>query len=213
MKQATTALYLGFVAFALFLGSANADELFSWTMDLNGGFGGHNQFPPFDLSFAIQTDQYYNRTTLFDVKWSTNDVGATLTATPATYNNFDAFAADMTDGISDVLDYTLQSWGAGGEAWQADESGVYFNSKPGSPADLQGNQIDSISLKLNSLSLTPGMVGDPHVIFSYNLTLSAQGHAIPEPSTWSLLALGVGALLGAFAAGAQRETEHGQGGK
>lgn len=155
-----------------------------------------NTFPDLTLSFAIQTNvNYSDRIPLFEVHWTTNDIGATLTATSATNSRFDIFAAKMTDGNTNDLYYTL-SLPSVTVLWPFDEPSAYFNGEPGSPADLQGNQIDSISLKLNSLSLSSGTPEDPYVLFSYNLTLSALGQAIPEPATWSLLVVGVLALLG-----------------
>ena len=199
MKQAIRALSLGLVAFFYTLGSANAVVLFSYTADLKGAFGGSNSFPPFSLSCSISTNEalyWYYQVTLFNVNWTTNDVGATLTATAATSGNFDSFAATMTDRNTNHLGFAVRKSTGGGILFNWLEPFVYFNDNPGSPADLQGNQIDSISLKLNSLSLTPGPPWDPKVDFSYRVTLSAVGHAIPEPSTCSLLALGVVALLG-----------------
>lgn len=197
MKQGTKAFYLGLIAFFCVLVSANATVLFSDTVVLNGGFRGKNSFPPFSLSFSISTNEsnhYYYRVSLFQANWTTNDVGATLSATAANNGNFDIVAATMRDGNTNTLMYLVEST-VGGILFSRPEPSVYFNGQSGSPADLQGYQIDSISLKLNSLSLTPGMLGDPQVTYSYNVTLSGMGHAIPEPATWSLLVVGMGVLL------------------
>ena len=195
MKQATRVLYLGLFTFFCALSRANANTLFSYTRELVGMYLVSNTFPDFTLSFAIQTNvNYSDRVSLFEVHWTTNDIGATLTATSATNSRFDIFAAKMTDGNTNELYYTL-SLPSVTVLWSFDEPSAYFNGEPGSPADLQGNQIDSISLKLNSLSLSSGTPEDPYVLFTYNLTLSAQGQAIPEPATWSLLVVGVLPLL------------------
>jgi hypothetical protein len=122
------------------------------------------------------------------------DVGQTFTVNEATDPDFDNFVTFLTDGKPDsfALEYEPGSF-----------IGVSGNGVFGGDLDLIGNTIDSISLQLNTLTIsTPG--SDPNddgiwTDYSIDITISVDGqpleeppNKIPEPtSTLGLITFGV----------------------
>jgi len=127
------------------------------------------------------------------------DVGRTFTVTQDTDPNFNNFAALLTDGKPDKVTLSLGSGSLDRAGLFLSKSGRLF----GGDTDLFGNTINSVSLRLNSLTLdTPGTNPNNDGIwtdFSFDGTVTVDGQPVatppatpvPEPtSALSVLALG-----------------------
>ncbi len=185
-------------------GAAHGEVLFAFTAHSAGG----GRIVSTDLRTPVT---WYNASQtptfrLFNVPWTTNDVGLTLTATAATDANFNSVVALMTDGVPEPIEFdAFQTWDGGGGWNSYDEPFVFYGSDSDPRIDLHGYQIDAISLRLDSLTLTsPG--SNPNrdgnwTDYSASVTLTATGEAIPEPTTISLVFLGAITLIGCTRSG------------
>jgi hypothetical protein len=129
--------------------------------------------------------------------WTPSDLGSTRTVSASTDPNFNRFVSLLTDGIDEFvgLDERLHLMDGSTEGW-----GGVFNPESTTIRDWKGYKIDSISMRLDQLSIvSPGRNITKDGIwtdYSWIFTVSANGTAIPEPSTWALLLLGAVTLLG-----------------
>ena len=144
------------------------------------------------------------------------DVGQTFTATPDNDSNFNEFAAFLTDGNSHKATLAFGSGALGSSQIFSTKNGDLFGGNPA----LKGNAIDSISLRVNSLTLdTPGANPNGDRIwtdYSFDGTVTVDGQPtgsapltlskailsdpsttpVPEPpDAFGTLAFGVGASL------------------
>ncbi len=109
------------------------------------------------------------------------DVGRTFSATPTTDHNFNDFVAFLTDGSPDKVTITFGSGSLGRAGLFATKSGALFGGHP----DLNGNTINSISLRINSFTLDrPGINPNGDGIwtdYSFNGTVTVDGQPVAAP--------------------------------
>jgi hypothetical protein len=129
-----------------------------------------------------------------------SDVGRTFSATQATDPDFNNFVAFLTNGQPNQVNVDFR--GAGGIG--TSES---FLKGDSNSIDFLGNTINSISLRINSLTVVNTTLDNPERFalntFSTNFTVSVDGQPsdiakpVPEPLSilGSLTAVGVGAVL------------------
>jgi len=131
-----------------------------------------------------------------------SDVGRTLTLTPGTTPGFEEVAARLTDGTGQtvVVLYDMGTPGVAAPTWSEPEF-IWGDSRD-PRIDLKGFVIDSISMRVDRLSITsPGL--DPNhdglwTSASAHYTFSAEGRSLPEP------AAGLTALVGFAPLGLRR---------
>jgi hypothetical protein len=100
-----------------------------------------------------------------------------------------AFFANLTNGISDNLDFNYDSPGGGGAGQLGTESNFFsFYTTGFNGVDFQGYDVTDIAIVVNSLVFGPSPNTD-----SLNMTLEVEGTvaATPEPPPRALLAAGL----------------------
>jgi len=158
-----------------------------------GNFDHESEWSPFFWITNAVYDTY---------AFTSNDIGSVFYLTAAEDSDFTQLAANLVNGQADRIGYI------------ADDSPIPIGADygytqnyedymlAGSPfltngIDLQGTVIDRFALRINDLNLdSPGsdLNGDGNwTDLRFSVTLSIEGHVIPEPSTM-LLGL-LGALL------------------
>jgi hypothetical protein len=171
---------------------AEAASLFSLAFDQ--GQGGSAAYVD-SFSYPITYGSMEPNRIFFDQIFTPSDIGKTVTITPETDPYFNDFTNLLTDGISEQFTIWAKPLPPGSvavgqtfsEAWA-----VWGNSQD-PRIDLHGYQITSYSITLDSLSIAHE---NGQSICSGSITFSAQGYAVPEPSTIAmLLAVALGRLL------------------
>jgi hypothetical protein len=135
------------------------------------------------------------------VRFKNTEVGRTATLTAADDPDFSGFVAMLTNGIADELLVSTTTFADGGFAGAPEATSQAVSARSertlsilGS-LDLQGYQIDSITERLDSLTITDNVVpipSAPNIVgrqFDGQMTLSIEGSATPEPGTAGLFAL------------------------
>lgn len=130
--------------------------------------------------------------TIFDnILLSASDVGKTFVVSAANDPNYNAFVAGLTDGNDTYVDYELSF-----NNFNSIASGVSSEKKlffaplpPGNGIDLQGYSLDSIDLRIDSVTIDP-------TDFAIQTTILIDPiSTAPEPSAAALaLVAGSGAL-------------------
>jgi hypothetical protein len=108
-------------------------------------------------------------------------VGRTITETDSDPNNFTPFTAALTDGAPEGLDFEAEPIGGG---YIVPEAFVIFGDEDDPRIDLHGDNIDSYTLTLDSLTITNN-ADRTGSTYSYLTTFSAYGTGpvvgVPEP--------------------------------
>jgi hypothetical protein len=140
---------------------------------------------------------------LFDaVRFNPRDVGKTVRLTPSDDPDFAGFVAMLTNGMPDQALVSTRAFAEGGSPGSPEGSDQYVNGN-GEVAlfsingltDLRGYQIDSISERLDSLTITDNVVPNPsapNVVgrqFDGRVTLTIEGSPTPEPGSAAMLVL------------------------
>ncbi len=121
------------------------------------------------------------------ILWDDGDSG-TVDFTSETDPNFDTFVAGLTNGVDDFISVLVEWPDQGGGGGGATESSWGF----GSP-DLFGYEIDLILLTVHDVQIDPWMQDGFYA--EVDLTYEFYGSLIPEPTTLTLLAVGVVGIL------------------
>jgi hypothetical protein len=126
------------------------------------------------------------------------DVGRTVTLTPGSTPGFDEVAARLTDGTGQtvVVLFDMGTPGVAAPTWS--EPQLIWGDSRDPRVDLKGSVIDSISLRVDRLSITsPGLDPNHDGIWtsaSAHYTLSAEGRPVPEPAAVMTGVVALGAL-------------------
>jgi len=198
------------LALLLFPSLVSADLLFVVSNSWEGGSAftstsndplyfafGNFTLEPFTQDQYLLTNAVYD-----DYAFTRLDIGNVFYLTAAEDPDFTQLAANLVNGQPDrigwVTAYTHIGADYGGT--QTYEAGILA----GSPfltngIDLQGTVIDRFSLVVNDLNLdSPGSDPNNQGVWTdlrFSVTLSIEGHVIPEPSTVLLMLAGASAVL------------------
>jgi len=134
-----------------------------------------------------------------DHRYSSADAGSTFVATSANEAAFATAAQLLTNGVNDNIEvdwgpFTLAEGNAFGSG--STEANRFFGDPSGaSGIDFAGFAIDSIDLTFSdNFSVTPDASSDTTTVVG-GITVQVFGHLVPEPSTASLVGLGLAGLL------------------
>jgi hypothetical protein len=180
---------------------APAGVLFSRTLHVGGGTTGDGNidymtFPAeFSTAFEDPTSVLPQTQIFSNVQWTVADVGNTVTISAFTDPDFNAFTAMLTDGIQEWIGFGEYSHPAFNLQFSSDNEtlDIWGQDPPNGPKDLQGYQIDSYSITLNSLSISNDAVAGT-ANYTVDYTFSANGEPLPEPSSLGML-LAAGLVL------------------
>jgi hypothetical protein len=190
-KRAFAAVGLLTLVFQLFLSPAFGTTLFSYTISQGGSQPGQVT----SMTFPTQYDgfsHYYQNAIFLNDSFTQADIGETVSITPESDPNFNAFASEMTDGVPESIVFWFLPAPAVNISGQVEsESNVIWGDQNDPRIDLQGDAIDSFSLTLDSLQVNNS---EDSSSFEATITLSATG--VPEPATSSLLLILVGGMGG-----------------
>jgi hypothetical protein len=180
---------------------SGAGVLFSRTLHVGGGTTGDGNMDYLtlpaefetrflDLSSVVPHSQIFS-----NVQWTIADVSATVTITSGTDPGFEGFTTMLTDGIQEWIAFGEYSHPAfnlqfGSENETTD---VWGQNPPNGAKDLEGYQIDSYSITLNSLSISNDAVAGT-ANYTVDYTFTANGEEVPEPSSLGMF-LAVGLIL------------------
>ena len=134
----------------------------------------------FEVKFGV-TNSIFETLTL-----SAADVGQTFQITQTQDPDFNSLVSSLTDGRSETLNFQLSfnNFGSIANGISAPEK-VFFSQLPAgnNGIDLQGFNIDSISLRIDSVS-----INSPN--YSIRTTILVDAITVPEPSVGVLVFLG-----------------------
>lgn len=140
-----------------------------------------------------------NGAQLFEgISFGLGDVGVTFTANTSNDADFANFAMSATNGVDDIFKFYSNGFFAsvGSVKESLRFTGIGFNDP-----DLFGSTIDSVTIRLNSISISD-FYGYTNNLIQWNSTIEFNG-SVAAPSTLVLMGLG---LLGLIAARAQRRS-------
>ena len=170
----------------------SASVLFSYTINE----GTSSATPDSHLSFPIQFYAFgpytYTSGLIFSAdQFGLGDVGKTVTITQDTDPNFNSFVAGLEDGIDDLMIFwSISDLGPFGSP--AVESAVIWGNSSDPRIDLHGYNVESISLRLDSLSQEDTTNGS--FFYPAALTLSASD-TVPEPASHAGIGCGAFVLM------------------
>jgi hypothetical protein len=202
--------------------TASADTLVTSTIPFSNLFLKGSPMGPFkdDVVFSLGLRSVPPRTTprtppatvypiVFDrIRLKPTDVGVRFTVTAADDPDFPAFVEFLNNGAYDELVVSSKVFAESGYGPAYPEatserigswSEFPYFSMPGQ-ADLQLYQVDSISLRLDSLVITdnvtvPTLPQFPGRQFTGSVTVTVEGIAVPEPATGVLVGFAAFASL------------------
>ena len=119
---------------------------------------------------------------LFSMSLATNDSGRTFFANAQNEPGFGGFVAGLTDGANNYVRVQATS------AWEVWTEQPFLGRSSLAP-DLAGYNITQIGFRVNSFYDDYDGTEDRY-LKKLDYSLDFYGAAVPEPSTWALLALG-----------------------
>ena len=156
------------------------DVLAQQVVDIDGGVSGTHNNVAFWF-FTIPENQIIFDEFILD----TNSEGLVLTVNAANEADFGAITDIITNGQPNDLTFNMHTE-IGGGGYSLPES-LFFASSPYqfNGVDLHGSTVDSISLRVDRLDLTPFPVGETR--FQFTGTLIFRGTPVPEPASCLLV--------------------------
>ena len=173
-------------------------------IEINHGYGTTTPVPGIDFDLTIRHSAFGIATMFNDLIVDSSTVGKTFTAAPGD-PGFITFADFLTNNRIDrvVQRARILNSGLGFASIYSDRGFLFGGIVRGGPFDLHGSTIGSFDLTVNSYSHeSPGT--DPNgdgqwseISFALTLQINDNSLAIatPEPSTYALFGLGIGAVL------------------
>jgi hypothetical protein len=177
-------------------GHVRAADLFSF----HEGLGEIQTGVASSITYSLQFEDYSAESptshAIFDFyHFTTVDIGKTVTVDAFADSDFNAFVAEMTDGIPEnLIFYMLPSPAVNGTGLLYQESEFIYHTTNDPRIDLHGYKITSFKLHLDDLSFTYDPSTDQSE-FGSDVTITAQGIQIPEPATLAIASIGAIALL------------------
>ena len=199
---------------SLLTGPASADILFEIDTDVQVRFGSRSLTPITQFNPGLWYESGPSGTLMARIFAGLivdmGDVGTTFVATPQNDPGFAQFASLLTDGNEQWLFMTSGAPGGAGGTSECNQ--FYLDHTCTMGVDLKGNEIERVTFTQKAwYNVSPG--SDPggdgiwtDVYGAYRITI--EGHAIPEPGTAALVAIG---LLGVGVSRAGRRTRQGWG--
>ena len=150
------------------------------------------------ISLAVLTGDFaQDRPTVRFGEFDAGDVGRTVTLARGAQGDFDEVAARLTDGTQHGIYILLDHLSLMRPAYLEPE--LIWGDWRDPRIDLKGNVIDSISLRVDRLSFTsPGTNPNGDRLWtdvSGRLTLSFEGHPVPEPGVAVAVVLPLAAAM------------------
>lgn len=137
-----------------------------------------------------------NAVVLFDgLVVSPDDVGSIYEATAGTDVSFSTVAGRVTDGLDEFIIVSMTEDEVGGlkDERISQEKMFFEQTLPASPPDLAGNDIEKVTLEVDSFTLAgPGesVEGQP-----VDLVVTISFFGIPEPQTLAMLGIGLASFM------------------
>jgi hypothetical protein len=178
MKQVLRTLVTGL---ALAGSAAHAATLGTVPIDANFGAGGVAGYFTFVIGDFEVTPETPAGALVFAQTLTTADAGKTFVVTSG--EEFSQAVAFLTNGVNDQIVYFLDG---GGTGWW--EAGYFYGDASGANGiDLAGAQIESISLRIDSVFFSPARDFEQ---VTGAVTISGIP-PVPEPGTAALMSLGL----------------------
>jgi hypothetical protein len=188
MKLLTT------VSFGFLLSISGYAQGIIWSANSSAGNSSALPGQSWQIAFDNVPDKFFPippsqnpSTRIFPMTISTNDTGRTFFANAINDPGFYGFIAALTDGANGYLrfqDGAPNSWGSPTEQ--------NFLGRSSLAPDLAGYNITQIGFRVNNFY---DYFDVPEDRYFRTLEYSLDFYGVPEPSTWTLLAVGAAVLL------------------
>jgi len=141
------------------------------------------------LQFEFYPPSADTATRIFFMTLATNDTGRTFFTDASNESGYGGFVARLTDGTNGFIRFQDGSSGA----WLRQSEQDFLGRSSAAP-DLAGYNITQIGFRVNNF-YDFFDVGENRNFRHLDYSLDFYGAAVPEPSTWALLALGGASAL------------------
>jgi len=193
----------------LLLGGAGRPALAQtvFATEISGGVGTAGSYTHLYVLFRVvdSADQIATRASVFGATGLTeSDLGKVFVSTSATDLDFDPLVALLTNGVDDWLETGTCLGDANGKVACGSsvgrESG-FFGRSP----DLQGERIESFSIRIDEISIDPGTFTTSNLRATFTISGAAPVPAVPG---WAVLALaGLLVIVATLTLGSRRSRQ------